>query len=250
MPGSWRDRPVAAPAFGGTLNATVAKVDESEPRTDAASDTILSHNPLPGAPPQFDQPAPAEPAQPTPVADSLTEAIKSEPESQLSYEPIPEPHEQPPAATPTLSELEAQAQASAAATVPPGGIDDARAAVDAALNAMPFNPAGQPLQSVGAQPLGEEIRPAEPSLVIPAEQAPAEVAPQPTQPLAAEPLSVPPPPAPAPSLPPLPDFSTLPPMPGQEQQPPHPAMTDPTLAQDATVTVPTDPGQFQIPGAK
>lgn len=258
--GGWRDRPVAAPTFGGTLNATADEAEEEKRREDESdkNHTLLSHDaPDAEEPPHFDQPVEGteEPEMPqtAPAADPFAEAIKSEPDSRLTYEPIPEPHEQPmmpaqeevpsvPEDRPaTLSELEAQARVSATSN-----LDDARAAVDDALGAAPFNPAGQPLQSMGAQPLGETIRsdtqPVEPPPFVQSN----EVIPELVEPLpSVEPVS------PAPSMPPLPDFSTLPPLPGQEepqQQPPHPAMTDPTLSQDPTVTVPTDPSQFKIPG--
>ena len=248
MSGSWRDRPVAAPSFGGTLNATADMVDEERAHDGSfgGDQPILSHSPVTGTPPpQFDQPA----EEVAPV-EPLTEAIKSEPESQLSYEPLPEPHEEP-VATPEPAPVAAPAATAPEVVTPeapaPVAIDDARAAVDAALNAMPFNPAGQPLQSVGAQPLGEEIRPAEPVPAMPVESV-APPAVEPVAPVAAEPTPVPPPAMPA--MPPLPDFSTLPPLPGQPEQAPHPAMTDPSLSQDTAVTVPTDPGQFRIPGTK
>lgn len=241
MSGSWRDRPVAAPSFGGTLNATADMVDEdrSHDGSFGGDQPILSHSPVTGTPPpQFDQPA----EEVAPV-EPLTEAIKSEPESQLSYEPLPEPHEEP-----VVDAVPAPASPTPEVAVPeapaPVAIDDARAAVDAALNAMPFNPAGQPLQSVGAQPLGEEIRAVEPAPVMPVEPM-APPAMEPVAPVAVEPTPVAPP-----AMPPLPDFSTLPPLPGQPEQAPHPAMTDPSLSQDTTVTVPTDPSQFQIPGSK
>jgi len=256
--GSWRDRPTAAPAFGGTLNATVAHENDRPQDGFGGEDrTILSHSPpVSSMPPQFDQLAPQndEPVDTNPLA----ETIKSEPDSLLSYEPIPEPHETPqtsvapvasappaPVAGPsaTLSELEAQAQASAT-----GNVDDARAAVDAALSALPFNPAGQPLQSVGAQPLGGDIRGEAQPVASPFTQPQPQAAPA-VEPMPTETPSFPAAPPPAPGMPPLPDFSTLPPLPGQEQQPPHPAMTDPSLSQDAVVTVPTDPAQFKIPGS-
>lgn len=252
--GNWRNRPTSAPAFGGTLNATVAH-ENDRPQDSYNDRPILSHGVSASSiPPQFDQPAPQEVTpSPEPInEDPLAEAIKSEPDSLLSYEPTPEPHEAPvqpeviesappaPAGPATLSELEAQAHASAS-----GNVDDARAAVDAALSALPFNPAGQPLQGVGAQPLGDEIRPVDTGSFDQPQTQPAPV----VEPMTSEAPSFPVAPPPAPGMPPLPDFSTLPPLPGQAEQPPHPAMTDPTLSQDPVVTVPTDPAQFKIPGS-
>jgi len=253
---SWRDQPAATPTFGGTLSATADEAEEEKRREEMSDQnhTLLSHDtPASTPPPHYDQPASdtdvfQEPEAPT-VDDTLANAARTEP--ALGYEPLPEPHEEALAPEPTeptpaerpatLSELEAQARASAT-----DNLDDARAEVDAALSSIPFNPAGQPMQGVGAQPFGDTIRPEEPAPVTPVQPEPVLMSePEPTTeplPVASQPVS------PVSSLPPLPDFSTLPPLPGEEQQPPHPAMTDPSLSQDPIVTVPTDPAEFKIPG--
>ena len=252
---SWRDRPMSAPTFGGTLNATTDEAEEEKHREDESNQNhrLLTHD-GPASdeeePPQFDQPVSAVP-EPTsngddtpPLPDPFAEPIKSEPESTLSYEPTPEPHD--PGAQ-TLSDLEEQARSTASQ-----GVDDARAAVDAALSSMPFDPAGQPMESVGAQPLGEDIRPQEPIAPVPPSEQPVLDAAPPadTQPIMPETPA--PTAAPAPSLPPLPDFTTLPPLPGEEQpQPPNPAIGERTYVSEPTTpppTAPTDPGQFQLPG--
>lgn len=265
--GDWRDRSAPAPAFGGTLNATTDEAEEEKRREDDSNKNhmLLSHDgPVTSEPPSYDKTVSGTEvteAENT-VPDLFAEPIKSEPDSALTYEPIPEPHEtvqdvapptmpempatpdapQEQSGAPTLAELEEQARAATA-----DHIDDARAAVDAALGAAPFSPAGRPLESVGAQPLGEEIRASEPVAYTQplAEPAPVMEPVPVVDSLLFEPQPVAS--SPAPGMPPLPDFSTLPPLPGEEQAP-HPAMTDPTLSQDAVVTVPTDPGQFKIPG--
>ncbi len=249
--GNWRDRPMAAPAFGGTLNATTDEAEDAKRREEESNQNhkLLTHDgPASEEPPLFDQsvsatqapePEAAPVPEPTPeevtpphVEDPLVEPINSEPDSVLSYEPTPAPGE---VTGQTLSEIEAQAHGASVEHV-----DDARAAVDAALSAMPFDPAREPMQGMGAQPLGEDIHPVAP--IEPPLPVIETIQPAP----APEPYVAPAPAPMTPALPPLPDFSTLPPLPGE--QPPHPAMIDPTLAQDTAVAVPADPGQFKLPG--
>ena len=253
--GSWRDRPMAAPTFGGTLNATTDEAEEAKRREDESNKNhkLLTHDgpaSESAPPPHYDQLASDPSVTEDPVAsmvasdtpplpDPFAEPIKSEPDSDLSYEPTPEAHDTGTGGQ-TLSELEEQAHATATQ-----GVDDARAAVDAALSSMPFNPAGQPLESVGAQPLGDDIRPMAPPPQRVIEPTPVVDDTPAIEPMPAA-LQIESSPVSAPPLPPLPDFSTLPPLPGE--QPPHPAMTDQTLSQDGAVAAPTDPGQFKLPG--
>lgn len=230
---SWRTEPLEEqPAFGGTLNATASDAEETK-RREAESQTnhqLLSHDEQSSEPaeqtPTF-EPAPVE----TPQVPSFTEPSKpleSTSDDALKFEPAPIGNEQP-----TLAELESQTRGKAA--------EEARAAVDAALSAMPFNPSGQPLQGAGAAPVFD-------------------VSHEEPQPTPAEPVMPLPPTSPdmSPPLPPLPDFSTLPPLPGDTPAP-QPAPFDPGQVPDspsmpdmtppaAPPPAPADPGQFKIPG--
>ena len=248
---SWRTEPVDdKPAFGGTLNATASDAEEAKRREAAenANHQLLDHDDGGATAHAADVPVfePAVPTPSTPVeaeippAPSFEEPVSKPLESTsddiLSFEPTPISN-----GAPTLADLDSQTRGKAA--------EDARAAVDAALSAMPFNPAGQPLESAGASP-GLELQHdsvAEQPVATPAEPL---MGPAPQDDMSF---------APAPPLPPLPDFSTLPPLPGDEPTQPQPTPFDNSPVPDAPVTpdlappvVPppasTDPGQFQIPG--
>jgi len=251
---SWRDAPV--PNFGGTLNATTEEAEEDKEReaNDEQNHVLLSHDglelptasvapalnsaTLPSTEPAvtdiFAQP-PSEVSQPADDADAATLS-----KSGIRFEATPLPSE--PASQPanqTLADLEAEVakkEAAEAASTGAPSVDDARAAVDAALGAIPFNPAGQPLAATGAQPLGDTLtHDASVSSVPP----------------------VPPPPAPLPNLPPLPDFSTLPQLPSQQPvEPEVPAampnfgLPEQPLSDQSQQSAPSsDPGEFKLPGS-
>lgn len=232
---SWRTEPLdEQPAFGGTLNATASDAEESK-RREAESQTnhqLLSHDERSSEPaeqaPAF-EPAPmSAEVPPVPSFTEPSKPLESTSDDVLKFEPAPIGNEGP-----TLAELESQTRGKAA--------EEARAAVDAALSAMPFNPAGQPLEGAGAAPVFDvsheepQVTPAEPVMPLP-------------------------PSAPdmSPPLPPLPDFSTLPPLPGDTpapqpapfepgqvpDSPSMPDMTPPAIPPSA----PPDPAQFKIPG--
>lgn len=283
---SWRDRPAPEPSIGGTLNATTEEAEEANrsAEDDTKNHVILSHDEpvlgeqnsgasvlnatsLPPSEPSVSDiftefPMSEQAAQPTPQVASKEEPVLKFEETPLA--PVPE---KPVTQTnPTLADLEEQVrqQESAAPPVAPSSpdidpLENARAAVDAALSSQPFNPAGQPMVATGAQPLGAIDHPApEPTPELP-----------PQQPEAFEPQSAPVAPvvdqsalpaAPGlPPLPPLPDFSTLPPLPGEVQAPNEatPAMPTFGLPQDPQPNVTpslgtapsSDPGQFKLPGA-
>lgn len=252
----WKQAPPeeGEPLFGGTLNATTDEAHEAKEREDklARNHTILNHDEPSIPQPPLNAGSPGAIHEEPPSVDPFAEPPRSEPNSPLHYEAIdthgttlqpltplpPLPDVTPadePAKAPTLAELESQAHSEAVANP----VNDARAAVDAALNALPFNPAGEPLSGMGAQPLSP------PSLhddVAPV----AEVAPPPPVGSTSPTLPLPPP---------LPDFSTLPPLPAD----PAPLPTDPQTSMTPTVapgfdqpsTPPatsTDPGQFKLPG--
>ncbi|HMR73007.1 MAG TPA: hypothetical protein PKD68_03300, partial [Candidatus Saccharibacteria bacterium] len=268
---SWRD--IATPNFGGTLNATTDQAADDKQREilDDKNRVLLSHdNPAL----QGDSSVPPLNAATVPNSEPTVNDIFAQPPT--SFIPPASPMEQPvhehgpdeaalsqsgirfdtsqssvvqpltpdiptvaPAAkpNPTLADLEAEiANQTEVAGLSPS-VDDARAAVDAALNAEPFNPATQPLEAVGAQPLGSELDHSTPTVV----EAPV-VADIPA-----------PPPPPMPALPPLPDFSALQNV--GPAVPPAPEVTVPTvpnfgLPDQPVVEQPaaTDPGQFKLPG--
>lgn len=233
---SWRTEPVSEPTFGGTLNATTEDAEEAK-RDEAlshANHQLLSHDLPAGTPPEESAgekpaeptPSPQEPSVPPapvpsplptppsfePAPEEPNKPLESTDDSALSFEPTPieTPH-----SGPTLAEIDSQTRGKAA--------EEARAAIDAALNSMPFSPAGQPLESAGAMPVFDVAH------NQPATTPPAEVSPS------------------APSMtPPLPDFSTLPPLPGEAPQA-TPGVAPPA-ASPAPPSVPADPGQFKIPG--
>lgn len=235
---SWRTEPLdEKPTFGGTLNATASDAEEAKRREAEERDKqqLLSHDggeaaAPPDAAPVFEPAAPimppVEPA-PAPVAEApAPKPLESTSDDALSFEPAPINGE-----SPTLAELDSQTRGKAA--------EEARAAVDAALSAMPFNPSGKPLEGAGAAPVFEVSHDEQVS-------APSD------QPMSTMPSMAPP-------LPPLPDFSTLPPLPGESPEPTIPESFDPEPAPSSPAMPmtpppmpsspsPTDPGQFKIPG--
>jgi hypothetical protein len=232
--------PVAASApTPPVLNASSLTSEEPEVR-----DIFDDLSPLPAASIPAPQVAPPvmpltpEPS-PAPTPDPHTATA-----SGISFEETPIPQTNSSPAGMTLADLEAEVQRQAEANpqqpveTPPAvsGVDDARAAVDAALAGQVFEPAGQPVVGLGAQPLGD-IQHDTPNTSMQ------------TMP----PTPLPPPPA----LPPLPDFSTLPPLPGEFPQQPAapsapmfglPEQNDMGLTSAPGVIPSGDPGQFQIPG--
>lgn len=250
--------PDGEPSIGGTLNATTEQAAEDKRRTEAndRNHTILSHNageyvgpetkPTYEAPlnaamsSQKDEPSSVDVFGDAPSAGLPSDTAKTQktdtvtpPSSEtptMEFEPTPLPPSQPQTPAPTLDQIDQQNRTPH---------DDARAAIDAAFAAAPFEPANNPQQNIGAQSLGE---------VPHAEPAPA---PASTTPL-------PPPPPAAPVAPPMPDFSTLPPVPdynapGATPQPPAAPLPPENLEAMLGQPQPTqanDPGQFQIPGAK
>jgi len=257
--GSNNDAP-DEPMFGGTLNATTDEAHEAKEREDrlTRNRTLLSHDgpSTPQAP--LNAASPGATGEEPASVDPFAEPPKSDPGAPLHYEAIdthgptiqplsippagttPQPVAAPSTSAPTLSELEAQAHSAAAGNP----VNDARAAVSAALDSMPFNQASEPLVAAGAQPLS--ITPLHDDPVIATEPtAPAPV----VTPPPADPAAVPLPPPP-----PLPDFSTLPPLPGDMAAPSTPppvfgTPTEPPVSQpDPAAPVTNDPGQFKLPG--
>jgi hypothetical protein len=242
--GGWRGRDIE-PTFGGTLNATTDEAEEEKHREELSSQNhkLLDHSSFapsnavpayaqeepeavdpfaeppraePDAPMHYEAtPLPPAPAEPTPWAPPATTPPPMEPSA-----PAEQPYV-PPAAPvgPTLEEIEAQAKGMAAPAASVSPLDDARAAVDAALTGNSGGFAPEPPASMPTPP--------------PAPMPPSFGAPQP--PLGA--------------TPPLPDFSTLPPLPSDV--PPQPPMTPHVGMPEIPPTPPpqsNDPGQFKIPG--
>lgn len=274
----WHDGPQGTdePLFGGTLNATTDEAHDAKLREERLqrNRTILNHDEptVPQAP--LNAESPGFKSDEPPSIDPFAEPPKSDPGAPMHYEPIDThgPTLQPlPTAPvvdessnnapisddqaksddavadhmPTLSELETQVHSTAAANP----LGDARAAVNAALEALPFNPANEPLASAGAQPLSGPTlhpdQPAESPFVSPPVGSAS------PDPIAAAAPSLPPPP-------PLPDFSTLPPLPAEPEAltttpSPFSANNTPQFGSATPVSAPaasspTDPGQFKLPG--
>lgn len=197
--------PVAEePSFGGTLNATTEQAAE-EKRQALENDrnhTILSHGDgdyIGDQTPSFQSPLNAA-AQPSEEEASVPDIFQQQTVMPAAPTIKAAPVEPPMPSAPTLAEIDEQNRAPH---------EEARAAVDAAFGAVPYEPAPIPLP------------------------------PQPGSPVAT--------PAPEPaSLPPLPDFSTLPPLPEAPQAPDFGIPQQPSVPE--TPPAPTDPGQFRIPG--
>lgn len=221
------------PSFGGTLNATTEQAAEDK-RRDQQHDqnhTILTHggNSYVGdSSPTFQSPLNAAAGEPEyePIVDPFSQPSSSPMPPDTSTEPVSySPPVQPPSET--LADLDAKTRAPQH--------EEARAAVDAAFGAIPYEEAPAPAASA-VSPAPDTVQPA------PAMDS-------------------------LPPLPPMPDFSTLPPMPPAI---PEPAITIPeldlqhpsgalppekleeVLGAPSVATAPApqsnDPGQFRIPG--
>ena len=253
-PSTYEETPT--PTFGGTLNATTEAAAESK-RQEIAADRkkmILSH----GGKGQYLKEEPAEPAQAEqpqqPAANNSINQIISQTaapnpfeaaaeaagltgdsgiQAPTQFEPTPldVPTENQGQPEPTLADLDTQHRGRPV----DDPTDDPRAAVEAAFGSVPFNPANNPSESLGAQPFGE----------VPHDTAQMPAAP------------------PMPPMPPMPDFSTLPPLPSDmaPQQPPAPQDKPAETLGDIFGTAdantdqqpqppqpPQDPTQFRIPG--
>ncbi len=151
------------------------------------------------AAPQPVSPPPAF-SLPTPSALPAFEPSVAPPAPTLAQE----------AATPSLADQ----LPPIAEPTPTAHIDDARDAVNAALNAQPFDPSGQPLESVGAQPLSPVPTPPSFTDHVPDfSQAPEpNFAPIPLSPVGQDAPQTPPAFG-LPTPPPVPDLNGLPPLP-------------------------------------
>ncbi len=235
---NWKTDETDKPAFGGTLNATTSDAEEASREEEMAkrNQTVLSHgdpsdeekpeelSQVETAASQTTTPPPPmpvfTPAEPVP-APTPEKPLESTADESLSFEATP--LETTPSG-PTLADLDEQTRGKAA--------DEARAAVDAALGAMPFNPAGKPLQSAGALPgldvdhgttvISQPVEPQDPS--------PPQIVPS------------------SPALPPLPDFSTLPPLPGDVPLTAPAVLSDPVAPIVPSSEAPYNPAEFKIPG--
>jgi hypothetical protein len=246
------------PALGEPESGTSVLNAMSLPPTEPTVSDIFNEFPAQDVTPLAQQPA--APVVVKPVVDTPTPPLPSAPvlqfeETPLPTAPVPLPS-QPAQPNPTLADLEEQvhqqeALAAASAQQPAAPVDpleNARAAVDAALGALPFNPAGQPLAGAGAQPLGA-LDHTEPPVLEPQQTV------QPTEPVVPV-LDTAQPVPPLPPLPPLPDFSTLPPLPDaplDTTSSPLPSFGLPEGSQagaapSAGPAPSGDPGQFKLPG--
>ena len=221
----------AEPSMGGTLNATTEQAAEDKRKAleDDRNHTILTHDGnryVGDSSPTFQSPLNAvmQPSQEQPIVNPLDVAPPASPPTNETLPTPQAPAVEPPAPVfsgPTLADIDKENRAKSH--------EDARAAVDAAFGAVPFEPASSPQASIGAQPLGGALHD---------EASPPQVV------------------SPAPSsLPPLPDFSTLPPLPqAPDFNPPAGALPPDKLedvltpAPSAPPPQPNDPAQFRIPG--
>lgn len=273
------------PTMGGTLNATTeqAAADKLREELSDRNKQLLSHDHASG---QYVSAPPAD----MPAINSFTDnSSQQEPTSIVgegsgyatsraaSVTPPAAPTQQPTddAAAPTLAELDAQNRQTQPQEQPH---DDARAAIDRALNfgpstedqqasvesTPPTPPPEAPAPPVGTftdTPPPPDVPMMPPELMYDANTSQVEMPPQgqaPAQPAPADAS------AELPPLPPMPDFSTLPPLPGSDQQ-------QPTQQPEQNFAPPTgssaeldaafppqppatgmpqsdDPNQFQIPG--
>lgn len=218
-------QPRDEPQLGGTLNATTEQAAEDRRREqeDDRNRTILTHNSgdyVGDSQPTFQSPINAatksddEPETVDPFADAVTPS--AQPTIHVaSVEPPAAQDVTPPTAEPTLADLDQQNRAQH---------EDARAAVEAALNNAPAQSEPQPYTAPSFEPVPEQVS------------------------------------QPAAGLPPLPDFSTLPPpLPPLPDfsTPPNGAVSADKLGDIFGSTTPpapespqepTNPGQFRIPG--
>lgn len=234
------------PLLGGTLNATTEQARE-DAAAEAAKDRnkkILSHESgsyIGDEQPSFQAPfnaVNAEKQEPDSV-DIFKEATPTvKVEEPVSPAPETPAAEAPALAAPaeTLADIDKKNRSSEH--------EDAQAAVAAALEAAPFDPANQPEAGVGAQPLGD---------VLHYEEAP--LPPPPAMPPAPEASSIEPPAPPVAPTGPV-DFSVLPPPPPlpnfEQPQGPLPPEQLGQLFQapenPPQPPAPNDPNQFKIPG--
>lgn len=205
------------PTLGGTLNATTEQAAEDKRREeqDDRNKTILRHG---GPISSTDSPVIAQPP--------INAAVEKDPTQDLPGTPLLPPAQptstvtQPepaplasPAPQETLADLDKKTRAPH---------EDALADVQAAYDNAPFNPANQPIASVGAQPLGGPVEHGDTPAVDTS------------------------------NLPPLPDFTApLPPPPPLFDQPVEAPVPPPAPGQTPPAAVPpapADPNQFKIPG--
>lgn len=242
---NWRSQPGDEPAFGGTLNATVSDAEAAarEEEQAATNHRLLSHDTPkatakePGVLETVEEPTTPEPE--APAVEPEPKPIESTDDEALSFEPTPVTP-----SGPSLAELDSQTRGKDA--------EDARAAIDAALSAMPFNAANNPVESAGATP-ALELNHDTPSPVVEPAAVPETLPVDPLPPQA--PASMPPSVLPMPPpLPPLPDFSDPSVLadgmdvPSSSPVPSSQMPSGPIPSEPPTPQAPPDPGQFKIPG--
>lgn len=216
------------PSMGGTLNATTEQAEEDQRRAieDDRNHTILSHgngnNYVGDATPTFQSPLNAA-SQPNYDEPPMVDPFKDLTPSTAAIDSAPTAYAAPvePATSTTLADIDKQNRAPH---------EEARAAVDAAFGAVPYEET--PIPASSTPPASFAVPEATPSS----------------------------PPLP-PSMPPLPDFSTLPPLPeapGTTTVPSgavSPEKLEDIFAPATNVSaaapptpVSNDPAQFKIPG--
>lgn len=242
---SWKDKDVP-PMIGGTLNATAAEAEEAKRREEqeARNKVILKHGGTVKPPSEKEKDSEDKKTEGTTLAD-LEAAVKKrdgidEPEDtprpkkedkksedkndDLPPPPTPKAEQEEPK-PPAAEEDKPEAPKNDTAPSLPD-VHDARKDVENALNAMPFNPANHPAESIGAQPL--PLPPPPPPMPDFSQLPP------PPPPM---PLSEPAPAAPTPTSKPV----APPPIPQANPNPIAPPNSAPAPSA-------SDPAQFRIPG--
>lgn len=223
-----------------------------KPEPAPAPEQVSQPSAAPEPEPAAQQPEPTPVSAPTPPA--LPPSLPLPPETSAPTMPLPEA--QLPSADAAANEAAAIAKPADATG---SDLNAARQAVSDALQSQPFNPASQPLQSVGAMPM--EIT-NEPIALNPEPQPVQTPAPAINQPQAVpEPqASLPPELPPLPPMPPLPQFDANQPLPQPpalqdappaipNDIPPAPITPPPEAPKPEPTQAPPDPRQFKIPGA-
>lgn len=237
---SWKDKDVP-PMIGGTLNATAAEAEEAKRREEqeARNKVILKHGGTVTPPSEKEKDSEEKKAEGTTLAD-LEAAVKKrdgkdEPEDKPESKDEDKSDDPPLPPTPKAEQQEPKPPGSeedkpevpkndAEPSLP--DVHDARKDVEDALNAMPFNPANHPAESVGAQPLPLPPPPPMPDF--------SQLPPPPPM---VPPESTPPPSAPTPTSKPV----APPPIPQANPSPMAPSNSAPAPSA-------SDPTQFRIPG--
>ncbi|MCA9338843.1 hypothetical protein KC939_00675 [Candidatus Saccharibacteria bacterium] len=240
---SWKDKDVP-PMIGGTLNATAAEAEEAKRREEqeARNKVILKHGGTVKPPSEKEEDSEDNKTEGTTLADleaavkkrdgkedpkDTSESKDEKPEDKnddLPPPPAPKAEQEEPISSASKEGKPEVPKDDTAPSLP--DVHDARKDVEDALNAMPFNPANHPAESIGAQPLPLPPPPPMPDF--------SQLPPPPPM---VPPESTPPPSTPTPTSKPV----APPPIPQANPSPMAPSNSAPAPSA-------SDPTQFRIPG--